>query len=464
MPGRNDDKTSTTSSGNSELLTLREENGLLRDALYRRELYIREKVNQLLDVMGTKPLREEELDGDTVQEFDPLGIIFESFRHILSTLKDKNNQLQLMHDETVAIFSAAQVGIMVVDTEFRIISCNDMMKKIFFDEHGTEYKKVLCCKDIVCQGAIPEELCAVRNILAGAETASFRGWEVRGHTFNVEAAPIRNSDGAINRIVLVYNDITDLKQAQNELSILNEELEQRVVERTSLYQEVNKELESFCYSVSHDLRAPLRHVSGFAHILDEDYRDKIDETGRGILRRICAVSEKMGRMIDELLRISRVSRATMNLVDVDLSTLANNAARMFREAEPSRTVSFSIAEGLKAKGDATLLEIVMQNLIGNAWKYSADKPDAVIEFGRTRAKDKEAFFIRDNGAGFDMAYSDKLFRVFERLHGDEFEGSGIGLATVHRIISRHRGEVWAEGEIGKGATFFFTLPKNGWSK
>lgn len=442
-----------------EVAVLRRENDHLTATLQRRNSYIRGKVNHLLDVVGTKPLREEELDDDNIQEFDPLGIIFDSFRHILASLKDKNGQLQLLHDEMVAIFAAAQVGIMVVDREFRIISCNNRMKEIFFEGMDATAIFGSHCKDVLCRGQIPDEFCGVSRILAGAEVASFKEWEVRGHVLDVEAAPIHDSNGEVKRIVLVYNDITGLKQSQQELAQLNAELERRVVDRTVQYQEINRELESFCYSVSHDLRAPLRHVSGFTSILTEDYSDRLDDQGRTILRRICAGSEKMGRMIDELLRISRVSRSKMNVVSVDLSSLAKATAAMFHDADPSRVVTVTIAEGMTAIGDATLLEMVIQNLISNAWKYSAKNKEAAIEFGRTVINGKDTFFVRDNGVGFDMSFRDKLFHVFERLHGDEFEGSGIGLATVQRIISRHHGEVWAESEVGRGATFYFTLPR-----
>lgn len=442
----------------AELASLRSENEQLRTTLQRRNRYIRDKINQLLDVMGTKPLREEELDDDSIQDIDPLGIIFESFRHILASLKDKNSELQLLHDETVGIFAAAQVGIMVVDREFRILSSNNRMKQIFFEEAVDDQICGDHCRDLVCKGTVPDEFCAVRKILAGEELASFKGWEVRGHVFDVEAAPIHDVDGTVKRIVLVYNDITGLKRAQDELSQLNAELEQRVIERTTQFQEVNKELESFCYSISHDLRAPLRHISGFSNILLEDYRDRLDGEGLDFLHRICAVAARMGGMIDDLLRISRVSRTTISFNKVDLSRLAETAANLFRDAEPERSVRFDITPGLMAGGDATLLGMVLQNLIGNAWKYSATNPNAVIRFGTTRIKGKETFFVRDNGVGFDMTYRDKLFCVFERLHGEEFEGSGIGLATAQRIIHRHGGEIWAEGEVGKGATFYFTLP------
>jgi len=464
MTTGNNDASSGASTGTTEIMALRHEldalrrdNERLTEALRCSNAFIRDKVNQLLDVMGTKPLRQEEPDDYSIREFDPPGIIFDSFRHILASLKQKNSELQLLHDETVAIFSAAQVGIMVVDREFRIISCNDRMKEIFFHELDEEAVLGACCRNIVCRGQIPDEFCAVRQILSGAAVANFKGWAVRGHIFDVEAAPIRDISGATKRIVLVFNDITDLQQTQEKLGKLNAELEQRVVERTAQYQEINKELEAFCYSISHDLRAPLRHINGFTTILHEDYGDSLDETGLGILRRICAGSEKMGRMIDDLLRLSKVSRSKMTFREVDLSRIAETAAALFREADPARNVRLTIAKGLTGRGDASLLAMVLQNLIGNAWKYTAGNREAVIEVGRTSSNGMDAFFVRDNGVGFDMVYRDKLFRVFERLHGDEFEGSGVGLATVQRIIARHQGEVWAEGEVGNGATFYFTL-------
>lgn len=441
-----------------EVAQLRHTNEQLTATLKRRDGYIRDKVNQLLDVMGTKPLREEELDDNSIQDFDPLGIIFESFRHILASLKDKNNQLQILHDEMVAIFAAAQVGIMVVDQDQRIISCNKRMQETFFPDLAEGWANT-ACHDLICKGKVPDRLCAVHKILKGVTVASFKGWETNGRTFDVEAAPIHDNAGAVNKVVLVYNDITDLKKTQTDLRQLNDKLEQLVEERTALYQEANKELETFCYSVSHDLRAPLRHINGFTNILREDYSDRLDQEAGDILQRICTVSERMGSMIDDLLGLARVTRSATTLRAVDLTQLAESAAAMFREADQERRVRFCIEQGLTAWGDAPLLGIVMQNLIGNAWKYSAMTSEAVIEVGKQLIDGSETFYVRDNGIGFDMAYRDKLFRVFERLHGDEFEGSGIGLATVQRIISRHKGRIWAEGAVGKGATFFFTLQR-----
>lgn len=443
----------------AEIANLRRVNTELEASLQRSNRYIRDKTNHLLNVMGTSQLREEELEDDTLQEVDPLGIIFDSFRHILASLKDKNKQLQYLHDETVAIFSTAQVGIMVVDQCFRILSFNSRMKEIFFEQLTDGDIFGNHCGDLVCKGVIPEEFCAVRRILEGDALACFKGWEVQNRTLDVEAAPIYDTDGSVKRVVLVYKDITELKKSQEELYSLNTQLEERVTDRTRQLQEANRELESFCYSVSHDLRAPLRHLNGFVNILNEDYGNVIDGEGKGYLNRITVASSHMGRLIDDLLHISRVSRAEMNFVNIDLSRSAETVVSMFRESEPKRLVNISIARGLQARGDANLINILLQNLVGNAWKYSSLNAEPHIEIGKTVIGSKEAFYVRDNGVGFDMTYHDKLFQVFQRLHGEEFEGTGIGLATAQRIIARHNGEIWADSILGKGASFYFTLPQ-----
>lgn len=290
----------------------------------------------------------------------------------------------------------------------------------------------------------------------------------------LSASAMINEAGAVEGIVCNALDISQMKRVYQDLEDANKALKQEVVQRKQAQVEAawlnddlerqktaleaaNRELESFCYSVSHDLRAPLRHINGFTTMLSEDYSDSLDDMGKDCLDRICAASNHMGTLIDDLLRFSRVSRAELNMVAVDLSKAAKKVARMFSESEPNRTTRIEVEEGLTAKGDSSLLDMVLQNLIGNAWKYSAQNPDAVISLGRCTINGEEAFFVRDNGVGFDMKYRDKLFRVFERLHGEEFEGTGIGLATVHRIIERHGGRIWADGTVGKGATFYFTL-------
>jgi len=221
---------------------------------------------------------------------------------------------------------------------------------------------------------------------------------------------------------------------------------------------VNKELESFSYSVSHDLRAPLRSIDGFSQALVEDYPDKLDEQGKDYLQRVRSSTQRMGELIDDLLKLSRVTRSEIKLEMVNLSTLAQSIATEVQKTQPERQVEFVITPGLSAKGDEHLLRLLLENLLGNAWKFTAKHPQARIAFGSTRVDGKQVFFVRDDGAGFDMTYADKLFAPFQRLHSaSEFPGIGIGLATAQRIINRHGGRVWAEGEIEKGATFYFTL-------
>ncbi len=232
-------------------------------------------------------------------------------------------------------------------------------------------------------------------------------------------------------------------------------------ERTALAY-ANRELESFAYSVSHDLRAPLRAINGFGQALEEDYAALLDAEGRDYLRRIRAASQRMGQLIDDLLKLSRVSRHQLQFEEVDLSTMAREILAELRQGTPGRRVDVHIERGLTARGDAKLLRIVLENLLDNAWKYTRRKPEARIEFGAVAQDGETVFFVRDNGTGFDMRYVDKLFVAFQRLHHlHEYEGTGIGLATVARIINRHSGRVWAEGESGKGAVFYFSLHAEG---
>ncbi len=268
------------------------------------------------------------------------------------------------------------------------------------------------------------------------------------------------------------NDIIALQAMAEEVAIAIEnaglyerirqhaaQLEQRVAERTAELAAVNKELESFAYSVSHDLRAPLRGIDGFSYVLQEDYADKLDATGQDYLRRVRAASQRMGQLIDDMLKLSRVTQGEMRRERVDLSRLAQEIADELREKQPERAVEFVIEPDLDADGDARLLQVVLENLLGNAWKFTARHPRARIEFGVAERDGERPFFVRDDGAGFDMAYADHLFGAFQRLHRvTEFEGIGIGLATVQRIINRHGGRVWAEGAMEQGATFYFTLP------
>jgi len=242
-------------------------------------------------------------------------------------------------------------------------------------------------------------------------------------------------------------EVTERKRAEEEIKKANVELAA-----------VNKELEAFSYSVSHDLRAPLRSIDGFSQALMEDYPDKLDGQGKGYLQRVRSATQRMGILIDDLLSLSRVTRSEMRRETVDLSAIAQSIAEELQETQPDRQVDFVIAPGLTTSGDSQLLHQLMENLLGNAWKFTGYHPRAKIEFGVTQVNGKEMFFVRDDGAGFDMTYADKLFGVFQRLHSqEEFPGTGVGLATAQRIAHRHGGQVWAEGKVEEGAAFYFTF-------
>ena len=261
--------------------------------------------------------------------------------------------------------------------------------------------------------------------------------------FGIETLRLRNKEAA----------------AQDALQRTNEELETRVTARTAALAQANRELEAFSYSASHDLRAPLRSMAGFAEILHEDYGDRLDDAGRSHLQRIRKAAIRMGQLIDDLLQLARVSRADLSKASVNLSGLAQEVLDELASDSPGRSVKVSIQENLMAEADPILLRVALQNLMENAWKYSGQRPDAEIDFGARPMPDgKLAYYVRDNGSGFDMAHAARLFQPFVRLHsGEDYPGTGIGLATVARVIERHGGRVWAEAEKDQGATFFFTL-------
>jgi signal transduction histidine kinase len=265
-------------------------------------------------------------------------------------------------------------------------------------------------------------------------------------------------NGSAVRLVGIFQDITDRKRAEDEIRALNTGLERRVKERTRALEEANQELESFSYSVSHDLRQPLRAVDGFSQVLLEDHGGQLDAEARGHLGRIRAAAQRMGVLIDDLLRLSRVARVPLERQQVAVSALARELIEALREREPGRDTVVEVEEGLVTEADPRLLRIALENLLGNAWKFTRNKPGARIAVGASWQDGKDAYFVRDTGAGFDMAHADKLFSPFQRLHSPrEFEGTGIGLAIVARIVRRHGGAVWAEGVVGEGATVRFTL-------
>ncbi len=280
----------------------------------------------------------------------------------------------------------------------------------------------------------------------------------RDKNYSVRAAQSDSHD-EVSVLVEAFNAmLSQIQEREGALREAHDELEHRVQDRTTELNNINRELEAFSYSVSHDLRAPLRAIDGFSQALLEDYGEQLDSSGQDHLQRVRLAAQRMSVLIDDLLNLSRVTRSEIRREKLDLSAVVRSIAEELQRTAPGRNATFVIAEGLTADGDAQLLRVAIENLLGNAWKYTSGHSGARIEFGLHQNNGRTAYFIRDDGAGFDPRYSDRLFGAFQRLHAmAEFPGTGIGLATVQRIIRRHGGEIWAEGAVEKGATFYFTL-------
>jgi len=257
---------------------------------------------------------------------------------------------------------------------------------------------------------------------------------------------------------VLRSEIEERRNAEKRIRKLNRELEQLVLDRTKQLEATNKELEAFSYSVSHDLRAPLRAINGFSQIILDDYSDKITPEVEVRLNRIRSASQQMGVLIEDLLKLSRVTRQAMDRKLVDMSEMAGDIVAELKETQPERIIQISITPGLICSADRRLLRVVLRNLIENAWKFTGKQKQTKIEFGVVQKNNQTTYFVRDNGCGFDMEYAENLFKPFQRLHSsEEFEGTGIGLVTVQRIIHRHDGQIWVEAQPDVGATFFFTL-------
>jgi PAS domain S-box-containing protein len=360
-----------------------------------------------------------------------------------------------------AYFERSMVGMAATSPEKGWLEVNDVLCNML------GYSRAELTRMTWSELTHPEDLAAdlaqFNRLLAG---------EIDGYTMdkrfirrNGEPVPthlavraVRRSDGSVDYLVALVQDISERKRAEEAVRALNDELEHRVDQRTAELARANKALESFAYSVSHDLRSPLRAMIGFGAIVLEANADRLDAESVGYLKRIQAGAKRMEGLIDDLLSLSRVSRHEMQRTEFDLSRLAQKVVDALAQAEPARSVAVTIAPGMLASGDASLVGIALENLIGNAWKFTSRTDGARIEIGAVQADGKTAYFVRDNGAGFDMQYAHKLFDAFERLHPqDTFQGTGIGLSIVQRAVTRHGGRVWAEGEEGHGATFYFTL-------
>ena len=369
----------------------------------------------------------------------------------ISDRKEAEEALRESEQRFGSAFRDAAIGMALVGTDGRFLQVNRSLRKILGYSEGELLEKTF--QEITHPEDVETDVVHLHQLLTG-ELETYqkekRYFHKEGHVVQVllSVSLVHDEKGKPLYFVSQIQDITERKRAETELTRRTEELAH-----------TNAELEQFTYSVSHDLRAPLRSVDGFSQILLEDYASGLDEEGQDYLRRVRAASQRMGELIDDLLELSRLNHSSVREESVDLGVLAKEFADELRQSQPDRQVEFVIEEGLVVQGDRRLLRIALNHLLDNAWKFIQQHPRAKIELGVRQGDGEPTYFLRDDGAGFDMAYADKLFGPFQRLHSStEFEGRGIGLAAVRRIIHRHGGRVWAEGVVGEGATFYFTLP------
>jgi len=375
--------------------------------------------------------------------------------------KQAENALRENRELLDSIISGTPDPIYVKDTDGKYLLINQAAQEIM----GKQADAVLGKDDaeIFPHQEVPAILRGHRAVMETGTVDLFEDSMVdplgRKRVFLSTKGPLHDAQGNLTGIFAIAHDVTDQKQAAEESYRLNEELDRRVAERTAQLEAAIREQESFSYSVSHDLRSPLRHINSYAAILVEEHGAGLEDDGRELLERICKASSKMGKLIDDLLELARTSRIPLTEEPIDLSRMATLCSLMLKQTEKDRRVDFIIADGIQVLGDKTLMRLVLENLLNNAWKYTLQEKVALIEVGVEIMNGQEVYYVSDNGAGFDMQYKDKLFGAFQRLHGAEYEGNGIGLATVKRAIERHGGTIWAEGEVGSGATFYFTLGK-----
>jgi PAS domain S-box-containing protein len=372
-------------------------------------------------------------------------------KHTLEALRDSEERFRLL------VAGGKDYAIFTLSAEGRVSSWNPGAERILEyraeEILGEHFSRFFVAEDI--EAGLPQQ-----QLQTAAVEGRFEGegWRRRkdGSRYwaEVTVTALRDEGGQLRGFAKVIRDLSEPQRAEAEIRKLHEDLKRRAGE----LEVANKELEAFNYSVSHDLRNPLSIIDGMSWALLQQCADRLDERGKHYLDRIRAACKRMQQLIEDLLHLSRVSRSEMQIARVDLSELAQRIALQLQQAQPERQVEFDIAAGVAAVGDEQLLQIALENLLGNAWKYTGKKPVARITFGVTQQQGEAVYFVSDTGAGFDMDSAGQLFVAFRRLHKkEEFEGTGIGLTTVERIIHRHGGRIWAESELGKGATFYFTL-------
>jgi PAS domain S-box-containing protein len=405
-------------------------------------LYANVKVPVYIHISGVVGINDE---------YCLLSVVDISERKII---EEKTKQLAL-------IVQSSEDAIIGKNLEGIITSWNNGAEKLYgYTENEMIGKSFSSLISPEINEEMPEIITMIR---AGENIKHYETTRIRkdGNEIHVSLAisPVRDIEGKIIGVSTIGRDITPLHTANEKLRILNKELDQRVSQRTALLEASNKELESFSYSVSHDLRAPLRAINSFSKILISEYENHLDEEGKRICGIISSSALKMGELVDDLLRFSRIGRSSLNHELLDMENIASSSFAEMSKGNKKNNIKIKIGKLHKVSGDVHLIRLVWNNLISNAIKYSSKKPHSIIFIGSDQNDGNITYFIKDNGVGFDMQYKLKLFIVFQRLHDEtEFEGNGVGLAIAQRIILKHGGKVWGEGEVGKGATFYFSLP------
>ncbi|HHI92981.1 MAG TPA: PAS domain S-box protein [Gammaproteobacteria bacterium] len=409
----------------------------------------------LIEILDSKPMALQQQLTEILEIFAARASAELERDRIHRRLENTRQKLALHVQQT-------PLGVIEWDTSFCVTDWNPAAEKIFgyskqeaLGKTATEL--IIPDESLPCVDAIWQAL--LENHGSTRSTNSNITKNKKNITCEWYNTPLVADNGEVIGVASLVSDVTKRINTEIELEVHREHLEELVEQRTTELTNINQELESFSYSVSHDLRAPLRHIDGFSQVLQEDHAKQLDEEGRQQLQRIRNSAQRMGQLIDDLLVLSRVSRGNVEREPLNLSSMAQDIFNKLQYYDADRKVSISIQSDMLATADHRLVHVLLENLIGNAWKYTSKIDHANISFNaETGEKGETVFCLRDNGAGFDMKYAERLFTAFKRLHSDrEFEGTGIGLATVQRIVNRHAGRVWATAEIGKGAAFYFTL-------
>lgn len=446
---------------------------LIPNQFKKRHIHLVETFQTTPEVRRMAPIREVKALTKTGQEIsveiglNPVetsdGVVTLASITDITQRKMLESQLAKSNRTMMLAINTARVGVWTWIVGEEIMMWDDRMYKIYdFVQRPLRPITFQEWRDKIH----PEDVARVDRVFERAlrsnesQQHEFRVYAKDGQISWIKGGVVREITGNTTRLVGINIDVTEERISHQSIATINRELERRVTQRTQELQQANRELEAFSYAVSHDLRTPLRGIDGFSNLLLKSLENKIEGKDKEYLYRIRTAAQRMGDLIDDMLTLSRITRADVVRKRVDLAALGKNIFRHWQELEPNRSVDFIAPIHLYANADSALMRIVLNNLISNAWKFTSKVDKAVIELGKMVTPEDEVFFIKDNGAGFDMEYVSKLFGAFQRLHtNSEFPGNGIGLATVHRVIEKHGGKIWAEGAVNHGATIFFTLPK-----